>query len=377
MLEARYYNGRDLNALNAEVTLGEENLKIILEDGSLFFWPYDKIIIIDKPDYGIPTKLSFKDEHEARLVVNDPNFYQVIYERIEKHHKPSLSIGISWNTFAILIIGVVFIFLGLHYGLPRISGHIAENMPRSWEENLGSYVVKAITSDIESCNNVEGQQALEKLVDELAKAIPNPGGYKFKVRVVNDEMVNAFAAPAGEIVVFRGLIDNADNEDEIAGVLAHEMGHVIYQHPTKGLVTGLGISMLTAIIFGSTGDFASTAAVLSQVYQLKYSREYEMEADKMAGEVLYNVNIGSQGLSTFFSKISELDVEIKPKKKKKKKNKDEDRAEYVKILDYMSTHPATDDRIEMIKQFKQPANPRKILNELEWKSLKRICILRK
>src|SRR5690606_26348291 len=107
----------------------------------------------------------------------------------------------------------------------------------------------------------------------------------FTVSVADDPQVNAFAAPGGRIVLLEGLLREAESPDEIAGVLAHEIGHVTERHPTAAALRLLGIQALLTGIFGD-GSLASAAAGAGGLLvALSYSRDDERTADRLAAEL--------------------------------------------------------------------------------------------
>jgi len=114
------------------------------------------------------------------------------------------------------------------------------------------------------------------------------------VVVLNDRMVNAFTLPDGEIVVMRGLIDTAQDGDEVAGVLAHEMGHVQHRDATREMLRRIGLNM-TARSLGWGGNLAGTLTVLS------YDRQAEARADDAALATLSRAGLRADGLGRFMA----------------------------------------------------------------------------
>ena len=154
-----------------------------------------------------------------------------------------------------------------------------------WEEEIGEGVGKTVTksfgADESKCKNPAGLAALQHLTDRLAATVDTP--YRFKVRVAKSKVVNAFATPGGHIVILNGLIEKADSPEEVAGVLAHEMAHVIKRHPAKALIHAYGWSILIRAltgVSGSSGDLASGFAL--HLANASYSRSNEAEADETA-----------------------------------------------------------------------------------------------
>jgi predicted Zn-dependent protease len=130
--------------------------------------------------------------------------------------------------------------------------------------------------------------------------------YRFKV--VNTDEVNAFAVPGGYLFVNRGLIETADTECELAGVLGHEIGHVVGRHSARQITQQYGISAIAGLLLGqnpsmlaqATAKIAATGAILS------YSRDMESEADHYGVQELYDAGIDPSGLASFFDKLVQL-----------------------------------------------------------------------
>ena len=134
--------------------------------------------------------------------------------------------------------------------------------------------------------------------------------YTFKI--VNSPEINAFALPGGFVYVNRGLIEAAETQDELAGVLAHEIGHVVARHGADqamraGLVqTGLG-ALGGLLGRGASSTIGKTAAemVATGVF-MKFSRQAEREADRLGARMLYDASLQPRGMVSFFEKLSSL-----------------------------------------------------------------------
>jgi predicted Zn-dependent protease len=157
--------------------------------------------------------------------------------------------------------------------------------------------------------------------------------YKFRVTVFNDPNVNAFALPGGQLVLLRGLIERSKTPEELAGVLAHEMQHVLKRHATRALIqhvsTGLLLAALTGDVMGPVAYGAQSAQVLGQ---LQYSRRAEVEADAEGMKMLLDARVDPAGTVRFFEGLTGGDKQPRS------------------VLRYLSTHPSTTDRIERLRQ---------------------------
>ncbi len=135
--------------------------------------------------------------------------------------------------------------------------------------------------------------------------------YPYRFRLVNDDAINAFALPGGPIYLNRGIIERASREAEVAGVLAHEIGHVALRHGTNQASKGQLVSAPLAILGGIFGG-GGVAGLLTQVgvgfaantVFLKYSRDAERQADLLGAQILYDAGYDPTGMPEFFEKLA-------------------------------------------------------------------------
>jgi Zn-dependent protease with chaperone function len=169
----------------------------------------------------------------------------------------------------------------------------------------------------------------------------NAGGpqFQYQFRVVNASDINAFALPGGYIYINRGIIDNARNEGEVAGVIAHEISHVALRHGThqasKAYIAQAGISILGGLLGGKVGQ--GTAQVINAIggfglnaLFLKYSRDIETQADVRGSQILTASGYTPVDMVNFFKTLERVD----PSKK----------------TNFLADHPAPPDRIARIEQ---------------------------
>ena len=151
---------------------------------------------------------------------------------------------------------------------------------------------------------------VDSLGQVLARHSKRPDlAYHFKV--VDTDDVNAFALPGGWLYVNRGLIQAAANESELAGVVGHEIAHVVGRHGARQITKQFGLAMLVELAVGEdpslarqiAGQFAQVGAGLTL---LKYGRDAEREADYLAVEEIHAAGIDPEGMATFFEKLLTL-----------------------------------------------------------------------
>lgn len=156
----------------------------------------------------------------------------------------------------------------------------------------------------------------------------------YTFRIVKDNAYNAFAIPGGFLYVNSGLMDAAD-DDELAGVLGHEIGHVAARHSIKKLQAALGYQLLLGLAMGLSGQQTMGKAldIVFEVSSLGYSREDEYLADKLAVRYSSRAGFNPYGMVAFFMKL---------KDEAKRRGPDFH-------VEFFSSHPETDKRIQRVK----------------------------
>ncbi|HXV67517.1 MAG TPA: M48 family metallopeptidase [Nitrospira sp.] len=236
---------------------------------------------------------------------------------------------------------VLAVMLGLWFGSDLLVEIAVERIPVEWEQKLGESAYADFLAHQEIVKEGMAVSAVEEMIQRLVEQIPdNP--YQFKVTVVRSDVVNAFALPGGFIVVFTGLMKKAERAEEVAGVMGHELNHVLQRHGLERIVKQLGLMAVVAII---VGDQQGLVGLMRQVgvelLTLKFGRQQETEADLTGLQLLHRARIDPSGMIRFFERLSE---------------KDEGRTEW------LSTHPMSSARAERLKaelaaMSKQTAEP--------------------
>ena len=290
----------------------------------------------------------------ATLFVADPGFASAILKRA-----PHLSPGAHRWRYAIpglaitaaLALGVGAVFA---FGF-NPAKDVALLLPQKLRASIGEQAAASLAGEHEACSSPDGLKALDVLVGELSAA--SNSGKDFHVRVVKWDLVNAFAVPGERIVVSNGLIDEAQSADEVAGVIAHEMGHGIELHPEAGMIRALGLTALIELLASGQSSTLTNAGAL--LLTLRYSREAEHQADVHALEILKNADISPKPFSGFFTRL------LKRETGSTKDGAGND-------LGIFATHPPTPERAQMAAAAATyPGKP--ALNDKDWKALKHIC----
>ena len=225
---------------------------------------------------------------------------------------------------------------------------LAPLIPDSVDDRLGDALVGDFGGRF--CHTPAGDAALKKLVNSLDD---NPDD--LRVEVAKIDMLNAIALPGGNVILFDGLIKQAKTPDEVAGVLAHEIGHVREKHVMQALLRQMGLAVVLGGIDGNSG------ALVNNVLAMSYSRNSEAKADAHSMKVLGNANISPVGTASFFDRLSQLDGSA---------GVTQDAA----ITGYLSSHPLSASRKAAFeKSIVKGKNYKPALTSAEWKELKTMC----
>ncbi|MGB5159360.1 beta-barrel assembly-enhancing protease [Desulfobacterium sp. N47] len=210
------------------------------------------------------------------------------------------------------------------------------------EEDLSDEFMKAISQHYEIVDDPIITKYINDLGSKILATVP-PQPFTYHFYIVKDENYNAFAGPAGHIFVHSGLFEAMDNEEELAGILAHEISHVTCRHLSDqfekskkiGIATLAGMAAGILLGVGGAGEATNAlvmgSAAMGQSLSLAYSREDEMQADQIGLNYLRKAGYTGAGMLTMLKKI-----------------RDKSWYDPNDIPVYLSTHPAVGDRISYL-----------------------------
>ncbi|MGH7782684.1 MAG: M48 family metallopeptidase, partial [Candidatus Binatia bacterium] len=215
-----------------------------------------------------------------------------------------------------IIAAALALTLGL---LPIVSiGQTRISMPKNKykvqdDVKLGNDAARQVEQQFPLVNDAAAQRYLESVGQRLVAAIPpefQQPAFDYRFKIVNASDINAFALPGGPMFVNRGMIEAAKNEGEMAGVMAHEMSHVALRHATAqqtkmssplNQILGIGAILGGAVVGGEAGAQAGQMAAAG--YFLKFSREYEKQADLLGARIMANAGYDPRDLANMFQTI--------------------------------------------------------------------------
>lgn len=226
-------------------------------------------------------------------------------------------------------VALVVLALVLSWGL--LIGWLVDRIPPALEIQLGEVVFSQVQIQYDFLEGDDLEGELDRLAAPLLETLPDTG-YPFDLHLVDDPTLNAFAVPGGHIVVHSGLIEAAETPEEVLGVLGHELAHVTERHSLRQMVGSAGLFVVVQALLG---DASGLAAVLvdgsTELLSLSFSRDHELEADRVGWQYLLEAGIDPRGMIDFFETLEE-----------------ETGDDMSGALSFLSTHPATDDRIETL-----------------------------
>ena len=349
-LAGRYFDGASLEPIPVQVTLSYDRLVIANLDGqALSVHPNKDIILLFAATSGDRVDLGVRDCDDLRLMLEVPAVRRNLSAYLPNVAGPVR--GDGWaaaSRVSAWLVGILLMLGLLYWQLDRLAPIF---IPDGAEKSLGRELATSFVEGFGGrCTNPEAEKVLDKLVARLAS---NPEfGDKVNVLVAKNERVNALALPGGQIILFDGLLQQAASADEVAGVLAHEMGHEVHKHSLRGLIRALGFQFVSILLTGS-----DVAQLSEQIAFLAHNRSMETEADQTALEILRLAEIDTRPLATFFDRIAAQKSST---------------GIMAGIESFLSTHPDSKSRAHAIRQIGvTPTRPS--LEAADWQTLQQVC----
>lgn len=236
-----------------------------------------------------------------------------------------------------LVIGLPLLLVVLFFGFRNeLLDAAVARISIEHEQQLGEQLWRLQSAQIRLVEHTAANRFVEETGARLVQVQPSP--YRYHFFIADDALINAYAMPAGYIVVNRGLIEKADSAEEVAGVLAHEIEHVAQRHSLRGMAQQLGLTLLAATVTGDVGGGAA-ASWLQELAGLQFSRAQETAADSGGYDRLLAAHIDPHGMASFFEKLQQATGDLPG------------------ALAFLSTHPASAERAAAIKAKLQTAPP--------------------
>ncbi|MGH7310859.1 MAG: M48 family metallopeptidase [Candidatus Rokuibacteriota bacterium] len=355
-----YLDGRRADRRAATVWVSRLGLHITTDDGATHHWPFAEVRQTQGAYAGEPVRLERGGDVAESLIVEDLALLtalRAVAPTGRRFHDPrrrrrrgvlTLGAGLAAGSLAVAL---------YWWGIPVMAGAATHLVPVAWEMRVGDEVFARVARPESRCVDPARQRMIDGIVARLTAA-RGTEPYRVRVTVVDWAEVNALALPGGNIVILRGLLDRTDTPEMLAGVLAHEVQHVLKRHTTRAIIQHASTGLLVAAVAGDVSGavtFALEGARL--VAALGYSRRAEEEADIEGLQMLLEAGIDPAGMVAFFERV--LGRESEPEGGWR----------------YLSTHPTTRGRVERLKGLGANGAPstRPLLADHDWAEVKRIC----
>ena len=201
------------------------------------------------------------------------------------------------------------------------------------ERELGNRFAAEIEKQQQVLNDPEVQRYVDRVGRRLltgAREVP----FDFVFKVVKDDSVNAFAIPGGRVYVQTGLLKAAENETELAAVMAHEINHAVARHGTRQMTQQYGYSLVLSLVLGDNPNLLAqlAAQLFGKAGMMSYSREFENQADFLGVETMARAGYNPQGMVTFFRKLDSMG-----------------QSNPGTLARFFSSHPLTSERIQRVQ----------------------------
>jgi Zn-dependent protease with chaperone function len=261
----------------------------------------------------------------------------------------SVTAIVGWSLAAtVSIVAVIW------FGLPFAADRLAPLIPNTLERRIGDAAegqIRVFFGGKACSSNAAGRAAFFKLMRKLSTA----AGIDTPVRadVLDTSVPNAFALPGGKVYLFSGLLAKAENPDEIAGVLAHELGHVSHRDNTRNMIYSGGTSFLIGLLFGDVTGAGALVFASRSLITASYTREAEQGADDFSIQVMHRIGRPTKAMGDLIFRITGNQGD--------------------NTLSILSNHPLTEDRLKHLSDEDRPASGPPLLTDQEWTALKAVC----
>ena len=338
------------------------DLDLVLHDGTQRQYPISELAILVPPHQdgtrglivlipGSTARLAFKELSLVEALRGHPKFGRSTGRGKAQEPRQIMYWAIGAT------VSLTFIFFVL---IPIFAERISAAIPTDYERRFGAIVADQVARNLAPsqaeaiCQNSSGRAALDGLVTRLEAAANAP--HPILIRVSESPVVNAFAAPGGQIILLSGLIGFTETAEELAGVLAHEIAHVMRRDPARGMIRSMAAGAVAGLLFGDALTFSTLGVLAASLLQTSYSREVEIKTDMLAFEVLADANMDTKGFADFLERLQKAEGDG-PKG----------------IMAYLATHPPSAERAALARAASKPGLAMPALPSEAWRAIKLDC----
>lgn len=351
---AQYFDGNTAHC--HEVELEKEGKEIHLIDaltGELVIhWPLRHVRILRDQEKSV--FLVNKKLKHGHIEVDESVFLGPFQKAFKVKMDPKVSLTQKVLLTPFFMAGILLaMFLSMR-GSDLTSEYLAHRVPLEWENGVG-HRFQELLADY-SCVTPESESALNQMV-ALLKSGQEGSGLNYQVSLLDDDMVNAYALPGGQIVLLNGLVRKTQTPEELIGVIAHEIQHVEQRHIMKQIIRTTIMGSVWNIAFGDyTGLLVIDPESLAKLLSMSYSQRDEASADRGVIEMLNGSGLSAQGYARFFQRMSK---------------------DFQQPAQLLSTHPSSESRVELVENLDRIPSSEggSVLSQSDWMALRQACEL--
>jgi predicted Zn-dependent protease len=363
---ARFYDGLVASAYDATCTLAVPGGTLEIADAAtrrpLAAWPSKSLYSLP----GLPDELRLGASGQpagARLVVPGREEARLVRAALPVLTRQSRrERGRQWRLAALSTGALAVVVAAYVYGVPLLASRIVPLIPPAWESRLGERVATQMETSLADqgglvpCDADETSLANRAIARFGAAAIAGSGSpFDIDIHVVHNDIPNAFALPGGHVYYFSALLENTNSPDEFAGVLAHEIGHVVRRHAMQQLLATAGTGMLIGFILGDMTGISVAAGLGSALIDTRFSRAAETEADLYSSSVATRLAFDPAGLPDLLDRVAADD-------------------DFTAALALLSTHPLTSERRAVLQRLAvDRSGLEPPFTAAEWQAIKAMC----
>ena len=315
-------------------------------------WAYDDIREADHPQ-GLLRVRCLSAPPLARLEIRNPTIAAKLVSRCtrladDRLDGRALARIVGWSLAAVISIVAVILF-----AIPLAADRLAPLVPQALERRIGAAAeaqIKTILGNT-TCKTAAGQRAFDKLLRELCQAASL--NTSVDSEVLSTSIPNALALPGGKVILFSGLLDKANSPDEIAGVLAHEFGHLKRRDTMRNLIHDSGTSFLVGLLFGDVTGAGALVFASRTLLTSSYSRDVEQNADTFSMDVMQKLGRSPKPMGELLFRVTGKQGDSE--------------------LSILASHPLTEDRLKRMSEADRPPTGPPLLTPGEWTALQAIC----
>ena len=298
-----------------EINPGED------QDGGIF------ISDAGQPEWSLQTfdKRILEDFHLVRNA-NTRVQLKLIRSRGELKNRLKVTFWVIGGFAGIAICVIVFMNLAVRFLVAQI--------PPKFEQDLGADWMAELQQDEKFIQDPKLQARIDKAVAPLLAVLPT-NHVKFQFSIIEEPEPNAFSIPGGYVVITTGLLEMLDKQEQLAGVMAHEIAHVTEKHVFRQVISSFGPILLMELVLANDKSRSGTVSAASSLLIVQsFSQEYEFEADNVGWKFLMAARINPHGMIELLSKL---------------KAYEESQSDEFFVPGALRSHPATAKRIRKLE----------------------------